>query len=140
VCRHSGAQGGPTLGSDAGLSGSGAAQPAAGSGGQAKPGAAGVGGRLSNPAAGSGAGHAALQAGSAGTTPPVIVPDPPFMPHEFIALPSGRSLVAGGVRAQSSNFTLLRSVGQSPAAGYPLRTSPQYRLVGGALGVVQNEK
>jgi hypothetical protein len=67
---------------------------------------------------------------------PIVLPmEPDFMPHEPVQLPRGQSLVSGGVRSKSSNYSAVRSLGQSPASGYPVRRSKSYVLVGGVVGV-----
>jgi hypothetical protein len=96
-----------------------------------RPGAAAAGGRSET-----GGERADIpDAGSGKSVPPP--PPPPFMPHTFVPLPSGRSLTAGGTFMSSSQYRLWTSVGQSPATGYPVRTSANYRLVGGIVGVLQ---
>jgi hypothetical protein len=75
-------------------------------------------------------------AGSVAAVPPP--PPPPFMQHTFVPLPSGRSLTAGGTFMSSSQYRLWTSIGQSPATGYPVRTSANYRMLGGIVGVLQS--
>jgi len=71
---------------------------------------------------------------------PTLPPTKPFEPHTFVPLPAGRSIVAGGNVARSASYQLVHTLGQSPATGYPVRSSSKYRMLGGAIGVVQTEK
>jgi hypothetical protein len=73
-------------------------------------------------------------------TQPTLPPTKPFEPHTFVPLPAGRSVVAGGNFARSASYQLVHTLGQSPATGYPVRSSAKYRMIGGAIGVVQTEK
>ena len=107
-------------------------EDAAAAGGQ---GAAPVGGKSSR--SDSAAGRGTMDAGSGKEVPPP--PPPPFMPHSFVQLPSGRSITAGGARMRSEHYQVWTSVGQSPGTGYPVRSSPNYRLQGGIVGVLQAE-
>ena len=67
---------------------------------------------------------------------PVILPmEPPFMPHEAVRQPQGQSLVSSGVSCSSAHYSAVRTVGQSPVSGYPVRRSQNYVLVGGVIGV-----
>jgi hypothetical protein len=131
LCRR-GDRGGP-LGSDASTSDSSDAASAPNQIGERDASAAHDGGRKGRD---SGAQRGDKpDAGSGVHVPP---PDPPpFMPHTFVPLPSGRSLTAGGTFMRSGQYGLWTSLGQSPATGYPLRTSENYRMVGGIVGVLQ---
>lgn len=64
-----------------------------------------------------------------------LPPEPAFVPHESQQLPETQSLVSGGIRSASASYSAVRSIGQSPASGYPVRRSNSYMLLGGIIGV-----
>jgi hypothetical protein len=103
----------------------------AGSGKDAGSDSAGKGGN-----GGGGGGQTGGTGGAGGSAKDAGAPDV-FVAHQFVPGPYNRALVAGGASATSPLYQVVLTVGQSPGGGNTVKTSANYRFVGGLIGSTQ---
>jgi hypothetical protein len=116
------------IGFVAGCGGGGAA-PSKDAGSDTSTGSAGSTGKGGN---GGGGGTG----GAGGSVKDAGAPDV-FVAHRFVPGPYNRALVAGGASATSPLYHVVLTAGQSPGGGNTVKTSSNYRFVGGLIGSTQ---
>jgi hypothetical protein len=109
--------------------GGGGAAPSKDAGSDTSSGSAGSTGKGGN---GGGGGTG----GAGGSVKDAGAPDV-FVAHQFVPGPYNRALVAGGASATSLLYQVVLTAGQSPGGGNTVKTSSNYRFVGGLIGSTQ---